>query len=416
MREIIIVILLLISNLINAQTFSKITDLEFKNATFESLNYLKEDLKDVKIVGLGEALHNMGGTYTAKIKMVKFLHEKCGFNVFAVESPMYNLSKVNEHLKSNSATKDSIARNISGVWSTTEMTELFEYIVKTQNTETPLEYVGFDESFFPSEKNQNLPKDYKEFISRLEKKTNHNLKLDTIFYNAINTTANKSYSFSKRTPQDTLVMFNNFKEINELLNTFDYQKDNYFHFWKLNTDNLQSVYRKNYNKSNRDKQMASNTIFLAENMYPNEKIILWAATTHLISNLDQIESYKSSKKFNKNKMGVYLKNHFKEKYYLIAFSPMQGKSGFEGYLGLGKTKVRSKKGSLEYYINEKYKTNFAFIPLRKESIKKEIKENHLNKSNILWINGGKYNGELMNISEASDAIFYLKNEHLINKK
>jgi len=416
MREIIIVILFLTCNFINAQSFSKITDLEFENATFESLNYLKEDLINVKLVGLGEALHDMGGTYTAKIKMVKFLHEKCGFDVFAVESPMYNLSKVNEQLRNKIATKDTIARNISGVWSTTEMTELFEYIVETQNTENPLEYVGFDESFFPSEKSQNLTKDYANFISKLQYKTNQNLKLDSIFYSAINRTANKSYSFSKRTPQDTLLMFNKFKEINILLKKIGYKKDKYFYFWKLITDNLQSVYRKNYEKSNRDKQMALNTIFIAENMYPNKKIIVWGATSHLLANPNEIDSYNDSNKFNKNKMGVYLKNHFKEKYYLIAFTPMQGKSGFKGYLGLGKVKVRSKKGSIEYYINEKYKTNFAFVPLKSEKVKKEIEDNKITKSNILWLNGGKYNGELMNISKAVDAIFYLKNEHLINQK
>lgn len=416
MKNVLLIVLILISNFINAQSFSEITNLEFENATFESLNYLKKDLKDIKLVGLGEALHNMGGTYTAKVKMVKFLHEKCDFDVLAFESPMYNLSKVNEQLKNKIATKDTIATNISGVWSTSEMVELFEYIVETQNTEHPLEYIGFDESFFPSNENQNLPKDYANFISKLENKTNQSLKLDSIFYNAISTTANKSYSFSKRTPQDTLLMFDKFKQINNLLEKVDYKKDKYFYFWKLNTDNLQSVYRKNYKKSNRDKQMALNTIFLAENMYPNKKIILWGATTHLLANPNEIDTYKNSNKFNKNKMGVYLKKHFKEKYYLIAFTPMQGKSGFKGYLGIGKVKVRSKKGSIEYYINENYKTNFAFVPLKNERVRKEINDNKLTKSNILWLNGGKYNGEFMNITKAVDAIFYLKNEHLINQK
>lgn len=416
MKKYILFFSILISYFSNGQTFSKITDSEFENATFKSLEYLKDDLKKIKVIGLGEALHNMGGTYTAKIKMVKFLHEKCGFDVLAFESPMYNLSKINEQLKSKIATKDTIANNISGVWSTTEMIELFDYIVQTQNTDRPLELAGFDESFFSSTTNQNLTKDYADFISKLENKTNSNLELDSTFYKAIKITSNKSYSFSKREPKDTLLMFNKFKEINNLLKKANYKADNYLHFWKLNTDNLQSVYRKNYKKSNRDKQMSINTIFLAENLYPNKKIMLWAATSHLIAHPNEVLSYKESNKFNKNKMGVYLNNHFKEKYYLIAFTPMQGKSGFKGYLGLGKVKVRSKKGSIEYYINKTYKTNFAFVPLRNENVKREISENNLIKSNILWINGGKYKGELMNISKAVDAIFYLKNEHIINVK
>lgn len=405
MNKLNIILFLFLTQSIFSQNFTKISDTEFNNATFESLNYLIEDLKPVNIVGLGETTHSGGKTFTAKIKMVKFLHEKCGFNVLAFESPMYNLSKINKSLKNNTATIKLLKRTISGVWNTTEMLELYSYILETQKTENPIEYVGFDEAFFPS---KTLVEDYSDFIKTLNKKIEKKIEVDSLFYKAINETADKCYYYSKRTPKDTLLMFNKFKEIRKSLQKINYKNEEYLYFWKLITDNLQSVYRKNYLKSKREKLMAENISFLLQK---NKKIILWAATFHLFSNPKSITP--KSNNFKKKPMGYYLREKYKEKYYFIAFSPMQGRVGYKGYLGLTKKKIKSTKGSIEQYVNDNYKTNFAYIPLRKQKIKEEIFDNNLIKSNLIWM-GGKINGVQMNISEAADAIFYLKEEHLVN--
>lgn len=204
------------------QEITSISKEDYNSASFNNLEFLKNDLADVKFVGLGEALHFMGETYTAKVKMVKFLHEKCGFDVLAFESPMYNLDILNKQLKEGKANSDSISKNISGVWNTTEMKELYNYIVTTQKTNNPLELVGFDESFFLVNKDYNLPKDFSEFISKLENESGQVFKLDSIFYNAITETANKCYGFSKRNPSDTLQMYNKFKKINQALTSISY--------------------------------------------------------------------------------------------------------------------------------------------------------------------------------------------------
>lgn len=409
----IIIIALFIFEFSFSQTITTISKENYQNATFENLNFLKDDLTDVKFVGLGEALHYMGGTYTAKIKMVKFLHEKCGFDVLAFESPMYNLDILNRQIKEGRANSDSIARNISGVWSTTEMTELFTYIESTQKTENPLELVGFDESFFGIDETNNFPKDFSRFIESLERKSKHNFELDSIFYNAITETVNKAYNFSKRDPSDTLIMHNKFKDINSALKSISYKKDNYLNFWKHMIDNLQSVYRKNYGTGNREKQMATNAEFLGNNLFPDKKIILWAATSHLLYNTKAIKTYKESDKLSKNKMGTYLRDKFHQQYFLIAFTPFEGKSGMKGYLGIAKTKVKSKKGSLEYYINKNYNTDFAYIAFRNKKIDENF-EKEITKSNIIWLNGSSYNGEEMDINNVADGIFYIRKEHTIN--
>lgn len=100
----------------------------------------------------------------------------------------------------------------------------------------------------------------------------------------------------------------------------------------------------------------------------------------------------------------------------MAFTPMQRYAGFNRYLGLGKIKVKSKKGSLEHYINEKYDTNFAYIPLNNNNVQKEITQNNLTESNLLWLTGNRYKGEKMDIINAADGIFYLKTKKLFDIK
>jgi erythromycin esterase-like protein len=409
----ILLIALFIFEFSFSQTITTISKENYKNASFENLDFLKDDLANIKFVGLGETLHFMGETYTAKIKMVKFLHEKCGFDFLAFESPMYNLDILNRQLKERTANSDSIARNISGVWNTTEMTELFTYIVSTQKTQNPLELVGFDESFFSVNKNYDLPKDFSKFIENLEEISKRDFKLDTVFYNAITETANKTYGFSKREPSDTLLMYNKFKDINLALESISYKEDNYLNFWKHMVDNLQSVYRKNYGSANRDKQMAINAEFLGNDLFPNKKIILWAATSHLLYNTESIKAYKESDKFIQDKMGTYLRDKFNQQYFLIAFTPFSGKSGFKGYLGIAKTKVKSKKGSLEHYINETYNADYAYIAFRNKKINQDFTENIV-KSNIIWMKGLWYNGEEMDINHVADGIFYIRKEHVVN--
>ena len=46
----------MIIGIINAQSpILKITDSHFEQATFDNLNYFKQELKGVKVIGLGEA-------------------------------------------------------------------------------------------------------------------------------------------------------------------------------------------------------------------------------------------------------------------------------------------------------------------------------------------------------------------------
>ncbi|WP_392419923.1 erythromycin esterase family protein [Capnocytophaga canis] len=387
------------------QTISKS---DYEKADFTNLTTLQNDLKNVRIVGLGESSHYMGETYVSKIKMVKYMHQHCGFDVIAIESPLYNLDVYyNEYIKTGKITaSDFLVKGaISGVWKTDDMYELFDYIIETQKTDRPLIYTGFDASLFETTANE-LDKDYVHFVNRLNSETNSNIEVDSLFLKALHSSAKLCYYPKKVAPKDTLILHNKFQEIKTALSKLE--KDQYYTYWAQITENVESVYRRGYPAPwYREEQMVRNVKFLANQQFPDKKIILWAATYHLLEDITKIKGYEKLSK--KSTMGYSLREEFKDQYYVIGFVPATGVTGLKGYLGLGKLKAKAKKGSIERHILDNYNPDYAFISLRNPLSRKEISENNIERSNFIGTTSYK-----MDVFSITDAFFYLKEEHLVS--
>lgn len=379
----------------------------FENALFDSIG---EQFDSVKVVGLGEATHFHGGTMSAKVKMVKYLHEHCNFDILAFESAMYDLSIVGNKLAKGEITKIEIANNISGVWRSQELDELFEYIVETQKTSRPLIYVGIDAKFFgPYNIGKDFNVDYSNFITKVSKLSNSEVKVDSTFYNILDVVRYNSYSYKKIPPTDTLLLHKKFNEIYTLLDKLNYKEDDYLYFWRQMTSNLQAVYRLNYttNYGSRDYCMFQNALYYTHK-YPNKKMIIWGATYHLANKLTSMDYY-NKKGVENQVLGVHLKNSLGNSYYSIGFAPYSGTAGMEGYLGLMKRKVHVKSTSIERYFKNTYGTTYGFINLRSPIIQSELKNSNLDFANLLGTMTRK-----MNIVEVVDGIFYLENEKMVH--
>ncbi|MCA4810171.1 erythromycin esterase family protein [Empedobacter stercoris] len=376
-------------NIVYSQ-ISSISDDNFKSSNFTENSILNKSLENVEIIALGEPSHYMKETYVSKIKLIKYLHKKLNFDVLAFEAPMYNLNQINDSVRLGLASSKLFRQNNAGVWNIKEMDELYEYIIETYKTDRPLIYVGFDQSFYKS--NIFIP----ELKSFLKEKNVTNI--DDRYFDAIQFVVEHSFSFKKSSVADTALISSTNKEILSKISEKNFKNK----FWKKQLQNIESVYRNDYKVGNRDETMFENVKFIKEEMYPNKKMILWGATIHFVDNtlltVDKLKTLKT-------KVGYFLKKEYKDKYYILGFTPGEGNAGVKGYLGLMNLKIKSPKNSVENLIQKNCECNYAFVSFNGFDSAKLT-------SNII----GSKQFEYDNLSKIVDGLFYLKTETLINFK
>ena len=107
------------------------------------LEFLRETLRGVRIVQLGESGHGMGETALLKSRIVRFLHEELDFDVLALESDLYQCADADQDA-SGVEPRFTLFGCAFGVWHTEEVLPLFEYLRASRATGRPLRLAGFD--------------------------------------------------------------------------------------------------------------------------------------------------------------------------------------------------------------------------------------------------------------------------------
>jgi erythromycin esterase len=100
---------------------------------------------DARIVLLGEPSHGAGTAFTAKVRLVRLLHERLGFDVLAWESGLIDLERTDAGLRGDLDPVESAQRGIFKIWSASaECRPLFAYAKASHSGVRPLTMAGFD--------------------------------------------------------------------------------------------------------------------------------------------------------------------------------------------------------------------------------------------------------------------------------
>lgn len=110
---------------------------------FADLAPLASVLADRHIVMLGESSHGVREYNLAKVRLVRFLHQELGFDVLVFESSWADTYAVTLEAGALSA-REMLERSLHPMWHTEEVLALFEYVKETQGTENPLQLAGID--------------------------------------------------------------------------------------------------------------------------------------------------------------------------------------------------------------------------------------------------------------------------------
>src|SRR5688572_11622446 len=113
--------------------------------TFSDLEPIAKAIGNARVVQLGEPSHNAGTCFAAKARLIKFLHQRLGFDVVVWESGIYDVGLVEAGLRAGEDPPTAAQRGLIRNWSgSEECRPLFEYAQKSHATARPMTMAGFD--------------------------------------------------------------------------------------------------------------------------------------------------------------------------------------------------------------------------------------------------------------------------------
>lgn len=357
MKNLTIVLCILFSLVLSAQEFNpKIISLS-QNPEITDFSFLKEELKDVQVVMLGEKTHFDGNVFEMKTKIVQYLFQEMGFNSVAFESGIYDVWKAQEDINKGMNTKEAFANSLFPIWSKrNEFQSFIEFFDKNKNN---LKLFGFDCQITGKYGMVNLSKDLFNYSNRI----NHKLRLKQEDFELLLESMTNSNMFDEED-----ISYEQFKTELTLFKTkISQQKDSEEKFYwnqivksllelgndAISKDEVLCTFNVTSRDNNRDKQMADNLLaYLKQN--PDAKVICWGANAHFANNISSITE-PILKEFVP--MGSYIKKELKNKVYSLAAVTSEDSIFIEN--NWHKTII--KEQSFEYFLKEKNTSPHIFI-------------------------------------------------------
>lgn len=361
---------------------------------FSNLETLNANFEDVRVVTLGEQTHFDGATFDAKIQLVKYLHEKLGFNVLAFESGYFDCSKAADLLARGNS-KGILKEAVFGVWENKSLGELEEYILFTQRTSAPLIVTGFDTQFSGSLSKKYLLEDLNKFLKNIGASAITDDPEWINFESALQRQIKYSNFYKKPSTIDTSLIGNFSRKIVDFISDgANDAGDDRNEFWLKVVSNLRNDSKRRFSHENfRDSIMAENLLDLVEQRFKNDKVICWGATSHFIYNPSAIKS-KEYETFIP--MGEYLHQKLNKTLFNVGFTSYKGKAGSIITHKLKEPPKESYEGQLG-----KKGYAYAFTSFREAFANEKSPVNI--ESRIL---GNRF--QSMDLSQVIDGIFYIE--------
>lgn len=364
---IFIVVIFFIPFCLNAQEFNPKTITLSDTLYINDFNFLKDELKDVQVVLLGEDSHQDGNVFEMKTKIVEFLYQEMGFKTVAFESGIYDLWVAQKNIQNGADVNETFSNSIFSIWG--KRKEFQSFMNFYNKNKDDLKLFGFDYQITGTNGIEALTRDLFEY----SKKNKFKLKFEKNDFELLLESISSSGMFDEED-----ISFGEFtKSLTDLQDKISQQEDSEEKFYWFQivkglielgkdafyTKETLSTFNTNISDNIRDKQMADNLLaYLKRN--PEEKIICWGANAHFTNNISSINN-SIIKDFIP--IGSYLKNVLKEKVYSLA--GVTAKDSIFIQDQWHETPI--KHNSYEYYLKQQ-NVPHLFISSDQEEMKKII--------------------------------------------
>jgi erythromycin esterase len=144
----------------------RVRTLDPGDVDFSDLQFLTDALSGVRVVVLGEGDNGGGTDVLAKTRLVKFLHERMGFDVIAFPAGIHSSSAAWRAFQAGMNPREAMLKSVFGVLArSTQADDLMRYLAARSATGRPLELAGFDSQFTGTAGGTLVP-ELKAFLSK----------------------------------------------------------------------------------------------------------------------------------------------------------------------------------------------------------------------------------------------------------
>lgn len=325
MRKLLLICCTLLVKVAAAQPLREI---DAAGVSFRGLSFLDTLLQGKRIVMLGESSHGTEQYSQVKGELVRYLQEKLGYNVLLFESPMAACSYL--PLTKDTSAALRVRASLQSFWHTRTVTALFQYA-----QQHGLMIGGFDPQFVRSP--------YPKLFYAAAMASQPAL---VAAINHLETRVDETYT----NPKFYLSLRDSFSTVySQVAKQMEQMPLSPLQQWVHQLMAVNSHYYAGITiGEERDHCMAANIIWLADNLYKNDKIIIWAHNTHI----DKVATTP------RRIMGKMLADHFKAQLYGIGLFMANGSTAL--YPNHVITVKPPLKGLLEaYMLQSGYRTTFA---------------------------------------------------------
>jgi erythromycin esterase len=255
---------------------------------FADLQFLEPILRSARIVQLGENGHGAAEAMRVRARIARFLHQRLGFTVLAFESSLF-LCHAADAAAAAEEPRRTLTRSLVGVWHTEEVLPLFTYMRETRGSGRPLRLAGFDVQPIGGARKER-PAFFERVVSAADPEYGRTARDLDLRFNAEYEKGSASRRAYFRANAADLV--EGYQRLAAFLEThrsaLQERLGREVPLVARQEATSMSAYVRQQAASSmteyaevRDKAMADNLTFIAEELFPDRKVIVWGHNYHL---------------------------------------------------------------------------------------------------------------------------------------
>lgn len=329
---------------------------------YADLAPLGEAIGDKRIVMLDELTHGEGNIYESKVRTVRYLHERKGFDLLVLESGLFDVTRL---WQSRLPLRENAAGNIFYMYANSaELWLLYDYLEAQRDDARPMQLAGFDGRLSGRLSRTELVPQLRARLSRQPLDTAQTQRMEHYLQQVQRLLDGQLVAIDADARQRFLA---DARWIDQLLPAPDSEHGNdVFNsdgFWRRINASLQRMAEVVWQLKpfdTHDPVMADNLRWLLEQAYPGRKAVVWGHYAHL------------------NKLGGYRDGHprgfppvdnvtralpqaLQAQTYVLHFSGAQGR--YLDYINLKPVDVAGKPNQLESQLTAGSADGAVFVDL-----------------------------------------------------